>query len=195
MATATQQLPKMRYMAAAGEAWYEWRKRGNEPTREKAISEVEGVVGRIKAFDPMLAKNNKDGSLNDSLSFLYWDIHENGQRALDYSEQTAFLKNLLYQASQIVSGMYTEKAKMKIGGQTVSIPVRSHPFNATGSKNHTDLSLEDREDVADDFIKYAKIALVRWHAIKGDGAVQWSYIRKVLVRLVRELRAEWENMQ
>lgn len=192
MSTATAELPRMKYAQAATQAWSDWKAAGQEPKIEVVKRRLEAEFGKSRIGETY-GYTEKNGQLDSAVSMLYWDVVENGKGLLDYDEQDGFIKNLLTQARNILSAYNRATVKMVTSTgstRTVSVP-QYVSVRGQGSKPLVDMSVQDRNNVAEEFIRDAKTALYRWHTIQGT---DWPYIRRVLVRLCKELRAEWKKI-
>lgn len=180
-----QEQSRNKYLKAARTQWFDWRRSKLEPTWERAIQVVEVELGQSKEFE-RLSKPNKDGSLNDSLSFIYWDITENGRGALKYDEHDSFVRNLFEQARQIIAGPYA------LGSATVG--EHRYKFSDVRKTNEgyqqiADMPREKLEDCIASFIEYCKEQILKWKRLGAD----MTTVRKTLMRALKEVRAEWSK--
>jgi hypothetical protein len=180
-------MSKTEYAAAAYEKWAAWRESGKEPSHDRAMKIVQRELGKTNGLGVEYAVPCDDGRPDDRLSFIVWDLTENGRGALDYDKQDGFIKNLLEQARMIVSGVYARDS-VKIGGRWSSYP-RTMQTPNRGRVRITDTTAEEREMEAERMIRVAKGMILRW---KGVAGIDWKFIRSVLLRLAREVRKEWK---
>jgi hypothetical protein len=178
------------YLRGARDAFFKWQAAGKEPSRERALEIIaqEHGTGIAEALGEDLARNNADGSLNSRLSFWIWDLTENGRGAIDYDVNGAFVDAMLQQAANILSGTFAYAANaVKCGGKWISMP-ETRKVPGAGVQGATTISRETREEWAATLIYSAKYQIARARGLKG---IDWPFIRRVLVRLIKEARAEW----
>lgn len=176
------------YMNEARERWFQWKNAGGEPTHERAVAIVQRELGKTNHLGSAYARSTKTGVLNSGLSFLVWDLLQNGRGALDYNHADGFIKNLLEQARQIVSGKYARHS-MKIGRRRVSFPVAVKTATR-GHQRTQDTTQQEREMAAEHFIGVAKEMVLRWKTIAG---VDWPFVRRALAQLCKETRQAWKK--
>lgn len=208
-------LPRMKSVEAAVLTWDKWRKGGNAPkSREEALK----IVGRqmhlnVADLKSSIARGIKDDngkwSVDDRLSFIVWDILENGAALIDYSRSVdRILSDLLWQAGQFISTYMRKPISMKRVLESASTQVRSliraeapdlpkrktitaPSFVSTsrGYRNVADIVPSELERLAENFVGYAVASLVRWKAIGADAA----FIRRTFARAQERVLEEFEN--
>ena len=180
-------MPTLEYAAGAREQWYEWREK-NEPTHDKAIAIVARELGRTNGLGIDYAVPDEEGRIDERLSFLVWDLTENGRGALDYDKQDGFIRNLLEQARMYVGAAYARNS-VKIGKCVYTFPDRIRT-EGRGKQRLADATEAERRIEAERMIRVAKATILRWKMVDG---CDWKFIRGVLMRLYREVRAEWKK--
>lgn len=192
MATAIQQPPRERYVAAATQAWEDWKSKGNEPELAVVKARIDRELGVTPNLGVQYGRSEQNGQLDSALSFLYWDIVENGKGALDYNVHDGFIKHLLTQARTMLASHTSIVKIITATGSTRSFTMGPRvSVKGSGYTSLVAMSKVDRDNIAEEFIAQAKTALYRWHSVKGT---DWTYIRRVLVRLCKEMRAEWKKI-
>jgi hypothetical protein len=153
--------------------------------RADALKIVERELGKAKGLGVAFARPEDDGRLDEALSFVVWDITENGSGALNYNRQEGFIRNLLAQARQIISGSYA-RGSAEIGGKVHTFPRTMR--TARGRVRSEDATVDERQVEAERMIAVARETILRWKII---GGVDWKFVRGVLARLCKEARRAW----
>src|SRR5579863_2875601 len=107
MATMTAVPSRMDKVRAATLTWLEWKEAGKAPrTRDAALKVISAKVGiDLSAARASLARTMTGTAkeIDDRLSYVVWDIQENGGVMLDYTRRVdAIFADLLMQASDCI---------------------------------------------------------------------------------------------
>lgn len=175
---------KMLYYKEAKARWDIWKQAGKEPSYEDACAKIveEALGGTVSV-------RKTDDELDNRLSFVYWDITENGRGALDYDAPTALINDLLRQAGNIVFGCYNQ-GSAQIGGHTFSYP-ESMKTPLRGRQRTENTTAEERHAAALRFIANARDMILKWKML--DNELNWPYIAKTLAQLYKEIRKIWKT--
>lgn len=178
------------------ELWADWKQSGNAPaTRGEAISILSkkmtdlGPASEVnKAFLALKRAHGKAGEdgdqLNDSLSFIVWDLLENSGKAMDYRVHSNFFGGLLQQATNLIY-TYT-RVSLKVGKLTLTMPSVVY-MPGRGAMRMVDIPQSSLSAIADEFVDDAKIRMIRW---KSVGANQ-KFVKQVLKKLAASVLAEF----
>lgn len=175
----------------ARQLFIEWQESGKEPKAKYiAVKAVSKFTGIPEATFNTVCPNKSERKIDDGLAFLYWDITENGGRAIGYDYQESNRARLIYLLS-IARGIVVGKRvdikliKLPDGSHpttTESISVAYHGYKAVAKMSPYQLAGESKKR-----LKKLLKTLETWRAIN-------SYPEIVIeaVQTLRDVADKWE---
>lgn len=165
--------------------WDAWRTEGKEPkTRIAAIRLISQATGRSMSDLMQETKRARskydrgDGSekLSDLLSFIVWDVTENGNRIIESNNDRAWFQAALVRASNIIYGM--AKVSLRAGKLTV----RQNVFVSTvrGATRIDTMKPMELTNHCKKMLEWARMGIAKWKAI-GLNATQIILMLRTLL--------------
>jgi hypothetical protein len=152
--------------------WKRWIAEGKAPaTRQTAMDLIAAemvalqnppaLVGEFLALKTSAQSIVVDGveRLDDSLSFIAWDLSANHGRALNYDTASNYFSGLLRQACNLIF-TFTRVPITLQSGARISMP--TVVSTGEGAQRIIDLKSQNLSDIARAFIEDGKVRLLRW---------------------------------
>lgn len=186
---------KMGTKQAYVQLWAEWKNSGAAPaTRKEALAVLSRKMSALgtqtdvnKAFLALKRAHSRVGdddgeTLNDSLSFIVWDLTENHGKAMDYRVHTNFFAGILEQARNLI---YTySRVNLKIGNRTLTMPTVVY-MPGRGATRIVDIPQASLGAIADEFIEDAKTRILRWKSVGADQKFVKTVLRKLALEVLK----------